>query len=71
MSLCEKCTVLPEKLEKLPPNSQLAHLGPEKRVGDSSPHFPKKYIRECPHCGTRWGIIHTSAWDSKWVRILD
>ena len=70
MTLCEKCAQLPPRLDSLPPDAHTTHLGPEKRVGPSTPHFPKKYIRECPTCQARWGIAHISSWDSKWV-LLD
>ena len=69
MELCEKCAQLPERLDGLPADPQTAHLTPEKRLGDSTPHYPKKYVRECPTCGARWGVAHVSSWDSKWVRI--
>ncbi len=71
MELCTQCAALPERADKLPTDTALAHLGPERRIGDSSPHFPKKYVRECPACGCKWGIVHVSTWDSKWVRIND
>lgn len=69
MPLCDWCAQLPERLDGLPPDAGLAHLGPEQRVGPSTPHFPKRYVRECPHCQTRWGIAYISTWDSKWVRL--
>ena len=70
MNLCEKCALLPHRLDGLPPDAQTAHLGPERRIGPSTPHFPKKYARECPDCQTRWGVAHINSWDSKWV-LLD
>jgi hypothetical protein len=69
MELCEKCAQLPERMDGLPPDAQTAHLTPEKRLGASTPHYPKKYVRECEACGARWGVAHVSSWDSKWVRI--
>jgi hypothetical protein len=69
MQLCEPCSRLPERQDSLPPDAQTAHLGPERRVGASSPHFPKKYVRECQQCGARWGVVHVNTWDSKWMRI--
>lgn len=69
MPLCEQCAQLPERQDGVPADSLIAHLGGEKRVGASTPHFPKKYVRECPTCGTRWGIAHLNSWDSKWVRL--
>ena len=71
MALCEKCAQLPERQDGVPADALTAHLTPEKRVGVSSPHFPKKYTRECPECHTRWGIAHINSWDSKWVRLED
>ena len=69
MEMCEKCARLPERQDGIPADALTAHLTQEKRVGVSSPHYPKKYIRECVECGTRWGIAHVSTWDSKWVRL--
>ena len=70
MNLCEKCAQLPTRHDAAPPDAQTAHLGPEKRIGPSTPHFPKKYVRECPACQARWGIAHLNSWDSKWA-LLD
>jgi hypothetical protein len=67
MTLCEKCAQLPTRSDALPPDAQTSHLGPERRIGPSTPHFPKKYVRECPDCHARWGVAHISSWDSKWV----
>jgi hypothetical protein len=69
MTLCEKCAHLPTRLDGLPPDAATAHLGPETRIGASTPHFPKKYVRQCPECHTRWGVAHVSSWDSKWVKL--
>ena len=71
MNLCDACQKLPEKADKLPSNSTTEHLGPSKRVGDSSPHFPKKYMRICPTCGAKWGIVEVNSWDSKWLLVKD
>ena len=67
MDLCERCAQLPRRQDGLPPDASTAHLSPEKRIGASTPHFPKKYVRECPDCQARWGVAHVSSWDSKWV----
>ncbi len=67
MELCEKCRQLPQRQDGLPADALIEHLTPEKRLGDSNPHFPKKYVRECPECGSRWGVAHISSWDCKWV----
>jgi len=67
MELCEKCAALPQRMDGLPDAGKMEHLTPEKRLGESTPHFPKKYVRECPTCGARWGVAHVSSWDSKWV----
>ena len=53
MPMCELCARLPERQDSLPPDPQTAHLEQEKRLGQSSPHFPKKYVRECSQCGTK------------------
>jgi len=70
MNLCEQCALLPNRADALPADSATAHLAQERRVGPSTPHFPKKYVRECPTCQARWGIAHLSSWDSRWV-LLD
>jgi hypothetical protein len=69
MDLCEKCAQLPERQDGLPADGLTAHLTAEKRLGASTPHFPKKYTRDCPECGTRWGIAHVNSWDSVWKRL--
>jgi hypothetical protein len=67
MTLCEKCAQLPHRHDGLPPDTQTEHLSPERRIGPSTPHFPKKYVRECPTCQARWGVAHLNSWDSKWA----
>jgi len=67
MDLCDQCAPLPRRLDGLPPDAATAHLVRETRIGPSTPHFPKKYVRECPNCQARWGIAYLSTWDSKWI----
>jgi hypothetical protein len=69
MAMCEKCSQLPDRADAPPADALTSHLGPARRIGESTPHFPKKYVRECPSCGSRWGIAHVNSWDTKWVKL--